>query len=471
MEFVGRSVELAWLERELDLVRRGGSRPGRCVLLRGRRRVGKSRLVEAFIERAGVPSVYFTAAGVTPVAERVDFVREVLASDLPDRELFDGVQLDSWDAALRVLSAAVPDDGPSIVVLDEVPYLTAAETGFEGILQRVWDRVLVRRPVLLILIGSDLSMMAALNEHGRPFHQRGTPMVLDPLTPADVADLLGGTAAEAVDSYLITGGLPLLCADWEPGTTRRDFLRIALSAPTSALVVSAELSLAAECPAEANPRTVLTAIGAGERTFTAIQRASGLPGASLARSLDMLTRKTIVAADRPLSTVASKETRYRIDDPYLRFWLFFLGPRTSEIDRGRGDRVLERIERGWTSWRGRAVEPVVRQALRRQPPDTGTASFSDVVGGYWTRTNDVEIDLVGADRAPVAQRIGFVGSITWHDERPFDARDLADLIVARDRVPGADRTTPLVVVSRVPASVDGPAVSYGPEDLLRAWRS
>lgn len=468
MDFIGRAAELAWLDGELNLVRQAGSRAGRCVLLRGRRRVGKSRLIETFIKHAGVPSLYYTAAGVTPIAERIDFVREALDSDLPGRELFDGVHLDSWNAALRLLAAALPTDGPAVVVIDEVPYLTATETGFEGILQRIWDRVLVHRPVLLILIGSDLSMMSAINEHGRPFHQRGTPMVLDPLTPADVADLLGGSAADAIDNYLITGGLPLICADWALGSGRREFLSRSLASPTSALVVSAELSLAAEFPADANPRTVLTAIGHGERTFSSVQRATGLPSASLARALELLTRRGIVAADHPLSTLPSKETRYRTDDPYLRFWLYFIGPRLSEINRGRADRVLAHIEQGWTSWRERAVEPVIREALRRVP--SGGGPDAEVVGAYWTRSNDVEVDLVGADRAPIARRIDFVGSVKWHEDQPFDARDLAALIVARDRVPGTDRDTSLIAVSRVGGSVPGAAASYGADDVLSAWR-
>lgn len=464
MDFVGRGSELALLRRELALVRRGGSRPGRCLLLRGRRRVGKSRLVEEFVDRSGLPSVFFTAAGVPPVAERADFAREVLSSDLPGRDLFDGVRLESWDSALRLLASALPPDTPSILVIDEVPYLTASEPGFEGILQRVWDRVLVRRPVLLVLVGSDLSMMAALNDHGRPFHQRGTPMVLDPLNPADLADLLHLPAAQAVDAYLITGGLPLICTDWVPGTGHEEFLRRSLAAPTSALVVSAELSLAAEFPVEANARAVLGAVGSGERTFTTVQRASGLNSASLNRALTTLAEKGIVAADRPLSTAPSKETRYRVDDPYLRFWLYFLGPRVAEIDRGRGDRVLTRIADGWTSWRGRAVEPVVRGALRR------ILERSEAVGGYWTRSNDVEVDIVGADRAPVARRVDVVGSIKWHEQRPFDRRDVADLIAARDRVPGADRDTPLIAVSRTGGDADGLATVYGPEDLVRAWQ-
>ncbi len=464
MDFVGRDTELALLQRELDAVRDGGSRPGRCLMLRGRRRVGKSRLVETFTERAGVPSVFFTAAGSTPTVELAEFGREVLASDLPGRDLFDGVRLDSWDAALRLLAAALPEDSPSIVVLDEMPYLSAAEADFEGVLQRAWDRLLVRRPVLLLLVGSDRSMMTALNDYGRPFHQRGTPMVLAPLSPADLAEMLHLPPADAIDSYLITGGLPLICADWPVGASRTEFLREALSAPTSALVVSAELSLAAEFPIDASPRAVLTAIGSGERTFAAIQRAGGISAASLARGVDLLGRKQAIAAERPLSTVPSKETRYRIDDPYLRFWLYFIGPRLSEVDRGRGDRVLSRITGDWTSWRGRAVEPVVREALRRLPLDAGD------VGGYWTRSNDVEVDLVGADRAPVADRIHYVGSIKWHENRPFDHRDVAALVGARGRVPGTDSSTALVAVSRTGPAPAGVDTHYGPTDLLAAWR-
>lgn len=434
------------------------------MILRGRRRIGKSRLVEVFAERSGVPFVFFAAAGVNPAAERASFASEVLGSDLPDRELFAGVALESWEGALRLLASALPSDRPSIVVLDELPYLVAQDPGFEGVLQRVWDRVLVRKPVLMVLVGSDLSMMTALDEYGRPLHQRGVPMVLGGLTPPEVGAMTGAGAAAALDAYLITGGLPLICADWETGMSRMDFLGRALVAPTSPLVVSAELSLAAEFPPDAHPRTLLNAVGAGERSFVALRRATDLPAASLNRALAVLTRKQILAAERPLSTAPSRETRYRVADPYLRFWLYFLGRRVNEIDRGRGDRVLRRIEDGWPSWRGRAIEPVVREAL-------GRLSDAPAVGGFWTRNNAVEVDIVGADRAPVAGRVEFVGSVKWHETRPFDARDFAALVRNRDRVPGAGEETPLVAVSRAGTSIDALTRSYQPDDLLAAWQT
>jgi len=75
------------------------------------------------------------------------------------------------------------------------------------------------QPVLLLLVGSDLSMMKALNDCRRPFHQRGTELVLGPLGPADLAEMLDLDAATAFDAALITGGLPLAARDWQPGAT------------------------------------------------------------------------------------------------------------------------------------------------------------------------------------------------------------------------------------------------------------
>ncbi|WP_309227200.1 ATP-binding protein [Micromonospora thermarum] len=470
--FVGRMRELAILDGMLGRVAKGGraGRPGRALLMRGRRRVGKSRLVEEFVERADVPHLFFTAsAQPTAAADIALFVEAAATSSLPGAELFPGQRPGTWDAALTLLASALPHDRPSVVVLDEMPYLIATDPGFEGTLQKVFDRELSRRPVLLICVGSDLAMMEALNDYGRPFHQRATEMVVPPLSPADVAEMLGLSAAEAIDAYLVTGGLPLILDEWPSGASLSEYLADAVTDPTSALLVSGERALAAEFPPQSQPSLVLRAIGSGERTFSLIARAAGgVPQASLARAIRLLTDKRIVEAAVPLSTRPSRETRYSVADPYLRYWLSFLGPYLPEIERGRGDLTLARISASWTSWRGRAVESVVREALRRLPaghlPD-GT----DVVGGYWTRTNDPEIDLVGADREPVARRITFVGSIKWQENRPFDVHDLGRLLVHRSRLPGADEEVPMVAVSRSGVTVDG-LHPVSPEDLLAAYR-
>ncbi|MGH8776318.1 MAG: ATP-binding protein [Jiangellaceae bacterium] len=471
-DFVGRDRELAALRRLLRRVEDGGraGRPGRAVLVRGRRRVGKSRLGEEFVERAGVPYLYFTASAQPSLAADLRlFVEAGRNSDLPGAAAFDDQLPASWDAALHLLVTALPEGQPSIVVLDEMPYLIANDQGFEGTLQKLFDRELSRCPTLLICIGSDLAMMEALNEYGRPFHQRATEMVVPPLSPADVEAMLALDPAEAFDAFLVSGGLPLILGEWPSGTSVMGYLHEAVNDPTSALLVSGERSLAAEFPGDSHARSVLGAIGAGERAFSPIGRAAGgVPQASLTRALALLTTKRIVTATIPLSTRPSRETRYAVADPHLRFWLAFLGPHLPEIERARGDLVLRRIETSWSSWRGQAIEPVVREALRRLPagylpPATGA------VGGYWTRSNDPEVDIVGADREPVAKEITLVGSIKWRDNRPFDSHDLTQLVVDRSRLPGADDATPMLAVSRTGSTTAGIRV-IGPEDLLMAYR-
>jgi AAA+ ATPase superfamily predicted ATPase len=184
--FIGRDRELAMLEKALGRVRAGGraGRPGRAILMRGRRRVGKSRLAEEFIERAGVPYLFFTASAQSSMeADLRLFAEAGASSDLLGTRVFRDQIPGSWDAALRLLAAALPTDQPSVVILDGMPYLIANDPGFAGSLQKVFDRELSRRPVLLLCIGSDLAMMEALNEYGRPFHQRATEMVVPPLSP------------------------------------------------------------------------------------------------------------------------------------------------------------------------------------------------------------------------------------------------------------------------------------------------
>lgn len=474
-EFQGRTADLDLLSRQLDDVT--GARAttrGRAVIMTGRRRVGKSRLVQEFCDRSGLPYTVFQATrGRNAVAERADFTASL--STLPGAELVAGLQSADWNQALRSLAVAVPDDSPSIAVIDEVPWLVEGDGEFEGALQTVWDRHLSTKPVLLILVGSDMSVMEALQSHGRPFFGRATKMTVRPLHLADVQRMTGLDAAEAVDALLITGGFPEIVQSWRPGTPRTDFLREAVGNPLSPLLVAGELSLLGEFPEASHARAVLEAVGTGERTFSTIAARAGgagsLPSGTLTPLLNTLLTKRVLAADLPLSTKPdTKNKRYRIADPYLRFWLAFLQRGIPLIERGRGDLALQRIERSWTTWRGRAVEPIIRESLLRLLPDA-TWPATEAVGGWWNRQNNPEIDLIGTDREPVAGAVHFIGSIKWLESHPFDRHDYDALVRDALAVPGATPATPLVAVSRSGATRGLPLTAHwGPEDLLRAWR-
>jgi len=468
--FVGRKDYLAQLSAELEMVR--ASKAGRFVLIRGRRRVGKSRLVEEFLKRAKVPYLFFTASRQTPERELSLFAEELASSRLPAAEMArSGVRFDSWEAALAMIAQTADTMSPAVLVLDEFSYLVEQDLSIEATLQKVWDRRLQKRPILLIVVGSDISMMAALTQYGRPLYGRPhMEMVVRPLSPSETASMLRLDAPEAWDAYLAVGGMPMIAASWPRGANLKGFLSEALTNPFSPLVVAGERALAAEFPTETMARSVLSGIGSGETTFTSIQAATNTQQMSLKRALDTLVgRKRIVTVLRPLSSRPSRETRYFVADPYLRFWLRFVGPNIEAIERGRGEMVASKVWTDWPTYRGQAIEPLVREAIERLLPDArfGHARW---VGGYWNRTGTTQVDLVGAKKDKQPERIEFVGSIKWRERAPFDRHDLQRLLEQRRSVPGTDERTLLVGVSRSGFAAEESDVRLTAEDLLKAWK-
>jgi uncharacterized protein len=468
-DFVGRKRELAQLSRMLEQVR--AKHRGAFVSVRGRRRVGKSRLVEEFAQQSGAPYAFYVSTRQGPERELARFHEAIVASTLPAAESVRGTSFETWEAAVTLAASGASWDHPAIVVIDEFPYLTQCDPDIEAVLQKVWDRSFQRQPVMLILIGSDVATMEALSEYGRPLHDRPREMHIRPLDPGSVAAILDLDAVDAFDAHLVIGGFPELAIAWGAGRGMWEVLAEVFDDPTSPLIVSAERSLRAEFPTQAQPRAVLSVIGAGERAFTAIQTRAKLPRASLDSALHLLADKGVVQKQLPYSGRAARgSSRWAIVDPYLRFWLRFVEPDVELVERGRGRLAFEQVQRDWEAYRGRAIEPIVRASIERLLP---VERFGDArhVGGWWTRDNRVEADLVGGSERAAPTPVSFVGSVKWRREAPFGRADAGALAPLRSAVPGADAATPLVGVSRSGFDDAGALdVRLAPDDLLDAWR-
>ncbi|WP_439681881.1 ATP-binding protein [Embleya sp. MST-111070] len=480
MSFVGRRLELALLTKRLERVAAGGT--GTALALRGRRQVGKSRLVQEFCDTADVPYVFFTATkGASPVEAVADFLTELAESSLPGAgELVPTGGAGNWPDAFRALAAVLPDR-PTVVVIDELPWLAEQDTLFDGALQTAWDRLLSKRPILLLLLGSDLHMMERLTAYDRPFYGRADNLVLGPLNPAETADALGLEAADAIDAHLVSGGLPGILRAWPHGTPSLAFLEAECADPASPVFGIPESSLLAEFPAPDQTRRVLEAIGGGDRTHaniaaTAGGRSGAIPSGSLSPVLRRLVEeKRVLAMDEPVSTQPGKPALYRVQDSNLRLYLAVLRTAQEQVRRGRPEAAYRLVERRWSAWRGRAVEPLVREALELAAGD-GRLPWDDIeaVGGWWNRRFDPEVDLVGADRAPVARHVRLIGSIKWLSS-PFDHHDMTALATAAPQVPGFTLgSTTLAVVSLSGIAPDVPTEPIGlrwrASDLVAAWR-
>jgi len=471
LAFIGRERYFDAIRSELDVVRETSA--GRFISLRGRRRVGKSRLVEEFLRAERVPYVFYTAARESLDKELSSFIGDIASSALPQAdEVREGATFATWQAALRWLAAGAT--APVVIVIDELPYLIEQDASFEATLQVAWDRFLSRAPILLIVVGSDLSMMEALNSYDRPLYGRPTrEVVVEPLTPYETATMLDLEADAAFDAYLVLGGFPQIAQNWRGAPSLWKFLERELADPTSSLLVNGERILRAEFPKAIQATDVLGKIGDGERTFSnIISSIDGLQPTSLSRSLKTLVEdKRVVSELQPLSTRAADEPRYVVADTYMRFWLRFLGPNINEIERGRGDLVLSKIRDQWPSYRGKAVEPLMQEAIEHLLPDTRLGETRKI-GGFWTRTNIPEVDIVGVELSQALRptRVSAVGSIKWRERSPFGRADLADLATKRGQVPGTDADTLLVGVSRSGYTTTELDVAFTPAELLEAWR-
>jgi AAA+ ATPase superfamily predicted ATPase len=474
--FAGRASELSLLLKRLAMTAETSA--GTALVIRGRRQVGKSRLAQEFCDRADVPYLFYTATkGASPVEAVAAFLAELRDSALPhDRDLIPSQSSASWPDAFRVLASVLPDS-PSVVVLDELPWLAEQDETFDGALQTAWDRLLSRRPMLLLLLGSDLHMMERLTAYDRPFFGRADNLLLGPLNPAEVGHALSLSGADAIDAYLLSGGLPGIMRAWPAGLPALEFAERECADPASPLFGVPEAALLAEFPSPDVTRRVIEAVGGGNRTHANIaaeagSRSGAVPAGTLSPVLRRLVEdKHVLAVDEPLSVRPTRPALYRIADSSLRFYLA-IGRSAHELSRrGRPIPAAEMIKRRWASWRGRAVEPIIQEALAFAATDLPWPAAA-AVGGWWNRAFDPEIDLVGADRAPVASEIFYVGSIKWLD-RPFGGPDLSALQRSAPQVPGFDPgRTALIGVSQAgftDTTATDLTICWRPEDVVGAF--
>ncbi|MGZ4792340.1 MAG: ATP-binding protein [Ilumatobacteraceae bacterium] len=478
MRFVGRSVQLHELDSWYTQVARESR--GLMLAVRGRRQVGKSRLYTEFIERSGVRHVYFTAVkNGDSERQMLAFQRDVLeaTSPIPNGEDLFTSPPNGWTDALgRVRIAA--QHGPMVLVLDEFPWAAEADPTLEGELQTAWDRHLQHLPVLIILVGSDVAMMERLTSHDRPLFGRAREDVIEAFNPAEVRAALGSDASalKTFDGYLATGGYPKLVDDFARAGSLEGFVEAGLSDDNSDLIVMAQRSLDAEFPPDAQARRVLSAIGGqdvGHSTFSSVvgrlPEDAGTAGTALTRALKVLAmQRDVVAVETPAGQpAASRLRRYRITDPYLRFWFRFVEPHVANVARGRSDIAVHAFEARWSSWRGVAVEPVVRDAICRLAPNIPAIAGTTEVGAWWNRDHSVEVDIV----ATSGKAITAIGSVKWRQRSQFKREELDDLAATRSVVPHAGAARLIAVCPAGFRENVRADVSFKAEDLLSAWAS
>ena len=185
MKFIGRQSELRTLEQEYR-------RDGGFVVIYGRRRVGKTRLIKEFIKDK--PAVYFLATEEVE-AQSMKRMAGVIAR-ATGNALLGNVTFSDWADLFRAVATYQPDQ-KKVIVLDEFPYMVKTNPAFPSILQNIWDEFLQDSNVMLILSGSLIGMMKkhALSYDSPLYGRRTAQIRLMPLP------------------FTLRSGCPAICAD------------------------------------------------------------------------------------------------------------------------------------------------------------------------------------------------------------------------------------------------------------------
>ena len=438
---IEKPITVVSREREwADLTRFVSSTAARLGVVYGRRRLGKTHLIEHLATAAN--GLYFCAAQ-QPAAANLADLSAAVSTWLPRLR---PIRYTSWDEALDHLLHLPRGATSSVLVFDEVGYLIDQMPSFPSLLQRALDRR--PRPTQpLLLAGSTQSVMRRLTASGQPLRGRANlELVLDPFDFRDAASFWGVDRARvAVLLWSIVGGTPgyrELCDDEAP-TSEASFPEwISRHVLSSSAALHREGRIVVMEEAALNDSAmhwaVLSAITSGATTRTAIGRAIGRPSTALGNSLSVLVSSGLIAREEDL--LHRRRSSYRVDEPIVTTWKELVEPIERRMLQSDPKRLFDDIE---APFHARVVGPAFEQLVRDWAESHAnestlggavTAVGSSRVGRSPDDPNAAQIDLVAVDRdAAGRQTIRAIGEAK-HRNRPIDMTAIARLEALRTRL-------------------------------------
>lgn len=379
-------------------------------LVWGRRRVGKTALLQEFSKDK---RVIFHTATSRPVTDELKVVSRLVGStvdpafrDLQARPFTD------WDDCLDTL-AEVARRSPLLLVLDEFPELTTSSPELESILRAFGDRARAKTQLRILLCGSAVRTMAAMQEERSPLYGRfELSLRLDPFEPHDAAKMLPKLRpAERALVWGLVGGVPLYLGWWDQtGTIRKNLERLVCT-PGGLLLTEGDFVLATEGGSGELTRQVLYAVAAGRTKYNEIEQAVGT---SPSRVIDNLIEVRLLERIAPVTEEPRRTRRssYRLADNFLTFWLGVVSKYRAEIDRGMGQTILPTLISDLDDHMGPRWEEAFRHHLRRLAARGELGKDVVAIGPFWSRGRDsAEIDavvLAGRSRKAI-----LVGEAKW----------------------------------------------------------
>lgn len=386
-----------------------------CVIIYGRRRVGKTALINEFCKDK--PTIFFSALNTTGKENLGALSKSIMSFERSDAE--SAPEFTSYDAALEELTA-LSKEKRVVFVIDEYPYLAKAKPAISAMLQHVIDHKWSDSKMYLILCGSSMSFMEnqVLGKESPLYGRRTAQFKIQPLDYKETAVFHPELSNE--DNaliYGITGGVPHYINKLDVRGSVDEALLENLFDRSGYLYEEPANLLKQELREPAIYNAIIKAIAEGASKLNDIKTKVGEENAVVSKYLKTLIELGIVKKEIPVSERPGKKTIYLLSDNFFRFWYRFVPVNASAIDSGRIAKTYSHaVKQYFSDYMGLIFEKMCRDYLLFYAEDL-PIELNEI--GQWWGTDSktkkqVQIDIVGT---PAQGKEYMIGSCKYRNEK------------------------------------------------------
>ena len=313
------------------------------VVIYGRRRVGKTMLINEFLK--GKRSAYYMAVEGTAKENLTGISKALLTEGASD---FYMPEFSDFESLLLYIDHLCKNsDGQErlVIAIDEFPYLAASYPAISSMLQSHIDQCWKNSNLFLILCGSSMSFMEeqVLGYKSPLYGRRTAQFKLHPFSYFEAKEMLSefSTEEQAV-LYGVTGGIPEYLSRIRSNQSMDDNIKELFFDESGRLFDEPGNLLKQELQDPSSYHSIITAIAGGASRLNEIATKTGLASSGCSAQIQSLITLGIIKKETPLTEgIKSRKTLYTLEDFMFLFWYRFVRPNLSGIMRGIGETIYE----------------------------------------------------------------------------------------------------------------------------------
>ncbi len=429
--FTGRSFELNYLDGQY------AEKLGNLCVVYGRRRVGKTRLLTHWLNSRTVPGLYWLASDSSPAA-LLRSLSHALYGHIHNQQPADPrFSYYDWDELFQEMARLVTDSKQKqVIILDEFTYAIDAYPDLPYKLQAAWDHHLKDKPIMLLLSGSHVGMMAeGVLASRSPLYGRATGLLkMPPLPFKDVRNLFPNyDVAACIALYSVLGGVPYYLERIDPALSVVENIIQKVMGWSALVQDEPRLLLHDHFSQPGNYLSIIAQVAKSIHSPKEIAKDLDLEPNTVSNYLHTLVKLGLIRREVPATIrhpERSRKSRYEVADPYLRFYYRFLEPQLAHIARGAYQAVWQTIERHWRAFVGtHTFEELCREWVYAAA-ETGHLPFlPQRVGSHWSMSEQIDVVAVNWDEAIV-----LYGECKWKHNSSINEREVKKLFQQAEQI-------------------------------------